>query len=206
MNFLALVTCLLAGIAIVTAFVAARIKHAPLGKRSSARERWFYWMYTFALVVVLLTTSGIWLGFSFVSNALNFCAVGAATLAYCYLSFASFAVRPRLLGIVAGAVLTAPVILAVATLPITGLALAFILHDVNVPYVQTTTSDGMICRTQEDGMAASDEEREVQLLRPVGRIAYRKVFAMAISYRVSSGGTHSELCAFASSRLRLSSE
>jgi hypothetical protein len=203
MSFHALVTCLLAGIAIVTAVIAAVIKRAPTDTADAVRGRRFYWLYTGALVVVVLTTLGIWQGFYFVSRELNVCAVFAATVAYCYFSFASFAIRPRLLGIIAGAMLTSPAILMAATLPFTGLALGFILHDVNAPYTESTTSDGMICRTREYGMAASNEGQEVELLRPIGGIAYRKVFATVVSYSTSSG-THAELCALASTRLGLS--
>jgi len=203
MSFHALVTCLLAGIAIVTALIAAAIKRAPTDRGDAVRGRRFYWFYTCALIVVVLSTLGVWRGFYFASSDLNLCALCAATVAYCYFSCASFAVRPRFLGIIAGAILTAPVILVAATLPFTGLALGFVLHDVNAPYTESTISDGMICRTREYGMAASDEGQEVQLLRPIGGIAYRKVFATVVSYSASSG-THAELCAFASSRLRLS--
>lgn len=203
MSFHTLVTCLLAGIAIVTAFIAAVIKRAPTDRSDVVRGPRFYWFYTCALLVVVLTTLGVWRGFYFASRELNLCAVCAATVAYCYFSFASFAIRPRSLGIVAGAMLTSPVILMAATLPFAGLALGFILHDVNAPYTESTTSDGVICRTREYGIATSDEGQEVELLRPIGGIAYRKVFATVVSYSTSSG-THAELCEFASTRLRLS--
>jgi len=69
-------------------------------------------------------------------------------------------------------------------------------------------SDGgnpAICRTREYGMAASDEGQEVELLRPIYGLAYRKVFSTTVSYRTSAQ-THGELCAFASTQWRLSSK
>jgi len=74
-----------------------------------------------------------------------------------------------------------------------------------VPYTETATNDGMICRTREYGMAASDEGQEVELLRPIYGLAYRKVFSTTVSYRTSAQ-THGELCAFASTQWRLSSK
>jgi hypothetical protein len=203
MSFHALVTSLLAGIAIITAIVAAAFQRVPSDRGNGVRAKRFYWFYAGALIVVVLTTLGAWGGFYFASRELNFCAVLAATVAYCYFSFASFAIRPRFLGIVAGAILTAPVILITVTIPFTGLALGFILHDANTPYAESTIPDGQICRTREYGMAASDEGREVELLRSVGGVAYRKVFETIVPYSTSSG-THTELCALASTQLRLS--
>jgi len=202
MNFTATAVRLLIGIAVVTAILAAVITGASKDRGGAGLRRG---RYIFALVVVLLTTICVWLGLYFASRMMNLCAALVVAVAYCYFSFASFAIRPKLLGIVAGSTLVAPLILTVGTLPFAGLALGFILYDANVPYTETATNDGMICRTREYGMAASDEGQEVELLRPIYGLAYRKVFSTTVSYRTSAQ-THGELCAFASTQWRLSSK
>jgi len=202
MNFTAVVCCLLAAIVVVTAILAAVITRASKdrGDGDLRRRR-----YVFALIVVLLTALCVSRGLYFASRTMNLCAAFGMVVAYCYFSFASFAIRPKLLGIVAGSTLIAPLILTVAMLPFTGLALGFILHDANAPYSETLTNDGMICRTSEYGMVASDEGQEVELLRPIYGLAYRRVFSTVVSYRTSSQ-THGELCAFASTQWRLAAK
>lgn len=195
-----MVACLLAGIAVVTAILAAVIMRASKDRSGAGIRRG---RYVFALIVVLVTTLCVWRELYLASRVMNLCAVLVASVAYCYFAFASFAIRPKPLGIMAGSMLIAPLILAIATFPFTGLALRFILHDANAPYAETTTNDGMICRTRGYGMAASDEGQEVELLLPIHRLAYRKVFSTAVSYSTASP-THTELCELASTQWRLS--
>lgn len=195
-----MVACLLVGVAVVTAILAAVITRASKNRGSEGLRPG---RYIFSLIVVLLTAACVWHGLFFASRMMNLGAVLVVAIAYCYFSLASFTIRPKLLGIIVGSTFIAPLILTVVTLPFTGLALGFILHDANPPYAETTTNDGMICRTREYGMAASDEGQEVELIRPIYGLAYRKVFSTAVSYRMSSQ-THGELCAFASTQWRLS--
>lgn len=202
MSFAASVACLLAGIAVVTAILAAVIMRASKDRGGAGVRRG---RYVFALIVVLMTMLCVWRELYLASRIMNLCAVLVASVAYCYFAFASFAIRPKLLAIMVGSMLIAPLILAMATLPFTGLALGFILHDANTPYTETTTNDGMICRTREYGMAASDEGQEVELLRPIHGLAYRKVFSTAVSHSTSSP-KHSELCELASTQWRLSTK
>lgn len=202
MSFTSLVACLLFGIAVVTAILAAVIARTSKDRNGASLRRG---RYVFSLVVVLLTAICAWRGLYFASRMMNLSAAFVTAAAYCYFAFASFSFRPKLLGIAAGSVFIAPIILTVATLPFTGLALGFIWHDAYTPYTETTTSDGMICRTREYGMAASDEGQEVELLRSVYGLAYRELFSTSVSYHISSQ-THGELCAFAATQWRLSSK
>ncbi len=130
------------------------------------------------ILIIALGSGGIF----FQYRPLSLFAVCLAIAGYLYFSFASFAIRPKKLGIVAGTVLSAPIVIAILTLPFTALGLGFILSDVLEPYKTQQMRDGTLCRIREYGMAASDEGVQVELVRPILGIAYHTVYAVSISY------------------------
>ncbi|NML30146.1 hypothetical protein [Paraburkholderia antibiotica] len=138
--------------------------------------------YVIAAALTCFTLVMAACGFSFQSRTLNVGMIFGAVAGYAYLSFASFALRPKALGIATGAALTAPLILAVFSLPVTGLGIMFILDDMAAPYRTEQVRDGIVCRTKEIGNAASGDGVQVELIRPVLRFARRTLYTHAVLY------------------------
>lgn len=194
---------LLAAGAIAIAVLGVIARREPKVLLGADRSTW----YIASLLIVLTIGLSAQEGFYFASHIWNACAILVAIFGYCYVAFASFVIRPRLLGITLGLILVVPI----ALFPLTGLALGFILNDVSAPVIETQTANGLICQTYEYGMAVSDEGKVVNLIRPMYGIAYHKIFSRNVSYLTSTGfsglsspNSHGELCAFAVKLLQAS--
>lgn len=123
---------------------------------------------------------------SFQLRYLNFFVVLAGVAGYIYFAFASFSVRPKLLGVVTGIVLTTPVILGVLILPFGALGVMFLVGDIAAPYSAVEVREDVQCRTKEIGNAATGDGIQVELIRPLWGFAYKTVYEISYMYSQTS--------------------
>jgi hypothetical protein len=139
-------------------------------------------------------------GLTFEAQSLNVIAILFAFYGYAYFAFASFTIKPKGFGMIVGIVLSAPIIIGIVTLPLTALGLAFILTDVTSPSTVQEVRHGVVCRTQEYGMAASDDGLSVELTRPILGLLDFELYKTSISYS-SPGVTYGTPCEYAFDQL-----
>ena len=135
-------------------------------KRDGSEVRWWI-RYVLALFICAAPILCARLGIFAVWGVFNIGAVLASFLSYCYFSFASFAVRPRAIGIIAGSLLVAPIVMFTLVLPFSILGVMFVLQDIGGPYEVTSMPNGFVCQSKISGSAVGESDQTVELLRPV---------------------------------------
>jgi hypothetical protein len=140
-------------------------------------------------------------GIFFQLRSLNFCVLLSGIAGYIYFAFASFSIRPKLLGIATGIVFTTPVVLAILILPAGGLGVMFILGDIAAPYSTVEVRDGVQCRIKEIGNAAAGDGVQVELVRPLWGFAYKTMYENSYMYSQASPPAP---CEYAYARLGVS--
>jgi hypothetical protein len=191
MNFKSLVGCALLATAVMIAITAIIINCKTRRERASGLK---WWRYIFAIVIAFAPLICVWQGVTTASRLINIVAIFAAIIAYCYFALASFGLAPKVLGILAGSLLTAPIIIGLLALPFSGLGLFLVLGDVTAPYTESRMPNGFVCRTKQNGYSFSGEELDVELLRPLYGVAFLRVSHNNFSYS-QAALQHDEACA-----------
>jgi len=197
MNFKSMVGCALLATAIMIAITAVIINRKTRREKTSGLK---WWRYIFAIVIAFAPLICVWQGVTTGSRLVNIVALFAAFIAYCYFALASFVLAPRVLGIFAGSLLTAPVISGLLALPFSGLGLFLVLGDLTAPYTESRMLNGFLCRTEQYGYSFSGEGLDVELLRPLYGVAFLRVSHTNFSYS-QAAPQHDEACEYAYIRL-----
>jgi hypothetical protein len=172
-------------------FIANRLasKETKTGSRVRFRVR-----YAIAIVVWVLPFLCAKAGVFAIWRPMNFIAMLASIPAYLYFSFASFSLRPRTVGIVAGSLLTASVFITMVVFPFSLLGIMFIVNDIAQGYQVTRMSNGFVCQSQVTGSAFTETDQTFELLRPILGAFYQRVGQSSYSLNESQGSSNEREC------------
>lgn len=124
--------------------------------------------YLSACALIFAVLAGAISGFATRSHAVNVLLCFCCFVAYTYIAFAAFALRPRLLRLVVGGLLSLPVAVSILASPLIFAGVVWALNDFAAgPDAVIHMADGLLCQEYSSGSAVTEANETFELDRPV---------------------------------------
>ncbi len=124
--------------------------------------------YLSAFVLIFAVLAGMRLGVSTRSHVVNVLLFFSSFVAYAYIAFGAFALKPRFLGLGLGGLLSLPVAASILASPLILIGVFWALNDFSAgPDAVIPMADGLICAEYSSGSAVTEANETFELDRPV---------------------------------------